>query len=366
MDLEMTMRRVDIRISGGLALLLAAGACNGSVEAGDTAVAGAPAEEFTRVINVVVQELGSSDFTEEIQLTGTVEAARDVTVSAEEGGVVRELLVPKGAAVEEGQPILRIDDAVLRPQVERARAEAALAKEQWDRRKRLFEEDGVGAELTYLEARLTSEQANAQLAVLEERLARTVVRAPFAGMLEERFVEVGTMVSPGTPVVRILQMNPVKVTAGVPERYAPDVRSGASVRVTFDVLPERTFEGRVGFVGAAVNPRNRTFPVEVSIPNPGAVIKPEMVANVALVRRTVVEALVVPQEAVVRVSDGHAVYVVTGQGGAEVAERREVTLGVSQRNMVTITSGLEPGDRVIVIGQQQVANGDRVRIVEAR
>jgi RND family efflux transporter MFP subunit len=352
--------------AGALALLVAVAGCNGEAEAGDTASAQPPEQPFARVINVVVQELGSSDFTEEIDLTGTVQAARDVTVSAEEGGVVRELLVPKGAAVQEGQPILRIDDAVLRPQVERARAEAVLAKEQWERRKRLFEEDRVGSELTYLEARLTSEQANAQLAVLEERLARTVVRAPFAGSIEERFVEVGTMVNPGTPVVRILQMNPVKVTAGVPERYATDVRAGASVRVTFDVIPDQSFEGRVGFVGAAVNPRNRTFPVEVSLPNPGAVIKPEMVANVSLVRRIVGEALVVPQEAVVRVSSGHAVFVVRTEGQTEVAEAREVTLGPSQRNQVTITTGLQPGDRVIVKGQQQVANGDRVRIVEGR
>jgi RND family efflux transporter MFP subunit len=173
-------------------------------------------------------------------------------------------------------------------------------------------------------------------------------------------------VNTGTPVVRILQMNPVKVTAGVPERYATDVRVGASVRITFDVIPDQSYEGRVGFVGAAVNPRNRTFPVEVSIPNPGAVIKPEMVANVSLVRRVVGEALVVPLEAVVRVSGGLAVFVVRTEGETEVAEAREVTLGASQRNQVTITSGLQPGDRVIVKGQQQVANGDRVRIVEAR
>jgi RND family efflux transporter MFP subunit len=360
------MRRVEKTKVGVLALLLGVAACNGAAEAGDTVSTAATDQEFQRVINVVVHELGAGDFIEEIALTGTVEAARDVTVSAEEGGVVRELMVPRGASVQEGQPILRIDDAVLRPQVEQARAAAALAKEQWDRRRRLFEEDRVGSELSYIEARVMSEQANAQLALLEERLSRTVVRAPFAGIVEERFVEVGTMVGPGTPVVRILQMNPVKVTAGVPERYAADVRAGASVRVTFDVLPEQAFDGRVGFVGAAVNPRNRTFPVEVSIPNPGALIKPEMVANVSVVRRTVSDALVVPQEAVVRVSGGHAVFVVRNEGGAEVAEARDVTLGASQRNLVTITSGLEPGDRVIVVGQQQVANGDRVRIVEAR
>jgi membrane fusion protein, multidrug efflux system len=358
---EMSIQRRDILKVGGLALVLATAACNGSAEAGST-----PEQPFERVINVVVETLEPEAFVEQIALTGTVEAARDVTVSAEESGVVRELLVARGASVREGQPLVRIDDAVLRPQVERARAEARLAQEQWERRRRLFEEDQVGSELAYLEARLLAEQAAAQLAVLEERLARTLVRAPFSGVVEERFVEVGSMVAPGAAVARILQLDPVKITAGVPERYATDVRAGASVEVSFDVLPGETFDGSVGFVGSAVNPRNRTFPVEVALRNPGGMIKPEMVANVSLVRRVVVEALVVPQEAIVRVSDGHAVFVVRREGALEFAEARSVTLGASQRNLVAIASGLEPGDRIIVVGQKQVAHGDRVRVVEER
>lgn len=362
-DLEtMTTYGTNVVKAGALALLLLGAACGGTAEAGGAA--GGAEQGFSRVINVVVREVTAGAFTEEIGLTGTVEAARDVTISAEESGVVRELLVEKGAAVREGQAIARIDDGVLRPQVEQARAQAVLAQESWERRKRLFEEDQVGSELAYIEARLLAEQAAAQLAMLEERLARTVVRAPFPGVVEERFVEVGAMVSPGSPVARVLAVNPVKVAAGVPERYATDVQRGNSVRVTFDVLEGRVFDGRIAYVGAAVNPRNRTFLVEVSIPNPGGAIKPEMVANVSLVRRVVEDAIVVPQEAVLRVSDGHAVFVVRREGDGEVAEARTVTLGPTQRNLVTIASGLEAGDRVVVVGQNQLANGDRVRVME--
>jgi RND family efflux transporter MFP subunit len=363
-----------VRIRSGvgvaaLALALAAAACSEPAQAGDAAAQAAAQpgpEALARVINVQVEEVASSAFSEEISLTGTVQAARDVVVSAEEAGVVKELLVARGANVQEGQALVRIDDAVLRPQVDRARAEAALAEEQWQRRKRLFEEDKVGSELAYLEARLTAEQAAAQLKVLEERLARTVVRAPFAGVLEERQVEVGAMVAPGSPIARIIAVNPVKITAGVPERYATDVRPGAAVRVTFDALEGRTFEGNIGFVGAAVNPRNRTFPVEFSVPNLGGVIKPEMVASVSVVRRVVDEAIVLPQDAVIRLTDGQAVYVVRSEGESQTAEARPVTIGMSQNNRVTVTSGLQPGDRVVVVGQHQVAHGDRVRIVEGR
>jgi len=350
---------------GAVALVVVLAGCGGSAEA-DASNEAAAVEAPTRVINVVVERATPGSFAEDIALTGTVQAARDVMVSAEEGGVVRELMVDLGSSVQEGQDIARIDDSVLLPQVERARAEARYAEDTWQRRRRLFEDDGVGSELAYLEARLLSEQAAAQLEVMEERLLNTVVRAPYKGVVEERLVEVGTMVSPGSPVVRILDVNRVTIAAGVPERYALDVRPGARVRVSFDALNGQEFEGNIQFVGSAVNPRNRTFPVEFSIPNATGLIKPEMVAEVSLLRRVVDDALAVPQEAVVRLTEGDAVYVVRTEGDQDVAEARYVEIGLAQDNRVTITSGVAPGERVVVVGQQGVANGDIVRVVEAR
>jgi len=360
----MTRRQADLLRAGALAGTLTLAACGGP--AGAENGPGESPGETTRVINVQVVEVAPRPFVEDLRLTGTVEAFRDVTVSAEESGVVRELMVDKGSAVAAGQPILRIDDRVLAPQVEQARAQAALARETWERRKRLWEEDKVGSELAYLEARYGAEQAAANLAALEERLARTVVRAPIEGLVDDRMVEVGSMVSPGTPLVRVVDVDPVKVTAGVPERYATDIRAGANVRVSFDVIQGSDFEGTIRYVGAAVNPRNRTFPVELTIPNPGRAIKPEMVANVSVVRRSLEDVLVVPQEAVVRISEGYAVFVVRQEGGREVAEARPVQLGASQANQVVVTSGLQPGDRLVVVGQAQVAHGDYVRVLEDR
>ncbi|MGD2069169.1 MAG: efflux RND transporter periplasmic adaptor subunit [Gemmatimonadota bacterium] len=320
-------------------------------------------EGFARVVNVETEALAPRRFVEVIRLTGTVEANRDVTVSAEESGVVRELFVEKGSSVRPEQPIAKIDDRILRSQVDQAEAQAALAEETWQRRKRLYEEDGIGSELAYLEARYGAEQAKANLQTLRERLERTVVRAPIGGVLDDRMVEVGTMVNPGAPVARIVDLDPVKITAGVPERYATDVGRGAAATVTFDVLDDQLFEGSISFVGAAVNPRNRTFPVELTLPNPGRAIKPEMVANVEVTRRELQQALVVPQEALVRVEDGYVVFVVEEQAGAPVARMRPVTLGPSQRDEVVVTEGLEAGDRLVVVGQKQVAEGDRVRLV---
>ncbi|NNM04954.1 MAG: efflux RND transporter periplasmic adaptor subunit [Gemmatimonadetes bacterium] len=328
---------------------------------------GASEEEgFTRILNVEVEEVSRVTFTETIRLTGTVQADKDVVISAEESGVIREIVVDKGRWVQEGQAIFRMDDELLSSQVEQARAMANLAQETWDRRKRLYEEDQVGSELAYLEAKYLAEQATANLSLLEERLARTVIRAPIGGILDSREIEVGTMVGPGTPVARIVDTNPVKITGGVPERYATDVRTGTGATVTFDVIPDQSFEGKISYVGAVVNPRNRTFPVELRLPNPGGMIKPEMVANVDMVRRTLEEAMVVPQEALIRVEEGYVVFTVETEDGVELVRSNPVELGPAQQNEAVILSGIEAGDRVIVVGQQSVAAGDRVTVVAGR
>ena len=316
-----------------------------------------------RVLNVEVVALDPRDFSELIRLSGTVVANRDVLVSAEESGIVTAVLVEKGSHVSRGQPIARIDDRLLSSQVAQAKAQAALAGEVWTRRQRLFEEDSVGSELAYLEAKYQAQQADAALATLQRRLERTVVLAPIQGILDDRMVEVGTMVNPGTPVGRIVDLDPVKVAAGVPERYASDVSPGSRATVTIDALEEQTLAATIGFVGAAVNPSNRTFPVELSLPNPGRSLKPEMVANVEVVRRVVRDALVVPRDAVVRVEGGYSAFVVIDQGGVDTVESRSVTLGPSQGNEVVVSTGLHAGDRLVVVGQKQVAAGDRVRVV---
>jgi len=363
-DREMTMHLSSPFRLGVLSLLLLAAAC-GNAEAGDpeaAAEAGA-GSGFVRVINVETAEVAPETFLEQVRLTGVVEASRDVRVSAEESGTIVETLLDKGARVRAGQPLMRIDDRILQPQVDQARAAAELAQETWQRRKRLWEEDQVGSELAYLEAKYAAEQADANLRNLQERLARTVIRAPIEGVLEDRMVETGTLVSPGTVVARVVDVNPVKINAGVPERYAPDVRVGAPATVTFDVLPEASAEATVNFVGAAVDARNRTFPVELRLPNSNGLIKPEMVANVSIQRRRMEGALVVPQDAVVRIAEGYQVFVVEGEGDDAIARARAVTLGPSQANRVVVSEGLQAGDRLVVMGQKNVADGDRVRVV---
>jgi membrane fusion protein, multidrug efflux system len=343
------------------ALVLAAAACGrgvvGEVPAGSAAAAAA------RVVNVEVITAMTEAFEDLLTVTGTVEAERSVITAAEESGVVREVYVAKGSRVRAGQAIARIDDRVLRAQYDQARAEAALARETFERQRVLWEDERIGSEMNYLRARHGAEAAAASERMLAARLDRTVVRAPIAGVLDDRFIEVGSMVGPGTPVARILDVDTLQVKAGVAERYAGEIRAGATAAVLVDNLPHGDFAGVVRFVGAAVSEQNRTFPVEVGIANAAGVLKPGMVARVRLARASTPDAILVPREAVLRTEDGYVAFVVRDDDGMRVARRTPVVTGAGAGNRVVITAGLQPGDLVVVVGQQQVAHGDIVQIV---
>ncbi|CAN5755072.1 efflux RND transporter periplasmic adaptor subunit [soil metagenome] len=338
--------------------------CGNDAGGGQIPADGADGGGPERVVNVEVVQVMPESFEDAIGVTGVVEAERDVTVSAEESGVIRAVLVERGGRVRAGDAIARIDDRVMRAQYEPAVSEATLARETYERQRRLWEEEGIGTEMNFLRAKYGAETAAANARVIEARLARTVVRAPISGVVEQRMVEVGSMVAPGAAVARVLAVAPLPVTAGVPERYAGQVRSGEAATVMFDNLASREFTGRTRFVGAAVTEMNRTFVVEVAVPNPGGVLKPGMVAKVRLAMGETRDALLVPREAVLRTEAGYIVYVVRDQDGRTVAEVTPVITGSGTGNRVVIESGLQPDDRVVVVGQHQVAHGDLVRIVE--
>ena len=349
-------------VAAAAVLVVAAGGCGGG--SGEAA----QVEEerpggFSRIVNVEVEALAPRDFTRRVQVTGVATALRDVMVAAEEAGVVRRIVRDKGEMVEAGQAIARLDDAILAAQLRTASAQAEYAEEVWERRRALYENDGIGSELSYREALHTLEQNRGNLDVLRERIARTTITAPIRGVLNDRFVEIGSLVSPGAPVARIVQTDTIRMVAGAPERFATGIGVGSLATVTFDVLGEERLAAQVSYAGAVVDPENRTFPLELTLPNPDRRIKPGMIASIEIVREEVPGALVVPQQALVAMEEGRVVFVVEGAGDAARAVARSVEILVAQGNEAVIESGLEAGDRIVVVGQQSLTAGDRVRIV---
>lgn len=337
---------------------MATAACGGS-EAGATE----DADAFVKIVNVETTRVEPRSFAATVRLTGEAEPETDVTVSAQESGVIDRFVAARGQRVERGAAIARIDDDVLAAQVEEARATAQLAEDRYVRQRRLWEEEQIGSEIAYLQAKSEAEASAARLDQLRTRLARTVIRAPVPGTVDEHLVDAGEVVQPGTPVARLVDATRLEISGGVPERYAPRVSAGDSAQITFDILPGRVFGGVISFVGAAVDRQSRTFPIEIAMDNPDGEVKPYMIANVRIMMRRIEDAVVVQRDVLLRTEDGEQVMVVVEGENGPVAEARPVSLGATSENEVVVTAGLEAGDLLIVRGHQMVDPGDRVRIV---
>jgi membrane fusion protein (multidrug efflux system) len=291
---------------------------------------------------------------------GEVEAVQSIQLRPEVEGRIVELLFREGTLVERGAPLFRVDDAELRAQVARAEADRDLAVQALTRQRQLMEsQSSTASDLERAEATARSSQASLDL--LKLRLDRTVVRAPFAGVVGARLVSLGDYVNNQTRLVTLQTVDPQRVTMSVPERYAEQLRTG--LRVTFQVaaLRGRTFTGTVDFVDPVVRLPGRTILLKALVPNPRRELQAGMFAEGRLVAAARPNAVVIPEEAILPVQGTTLVYVV--QDGKAV--RRPVEIGVRMPGFVEITSGIRAGEQVVVGGVERLTDGISVRAVEA-
>ena len=362
----------------GLAALLAVtgalAGCAGSDGASEPGEA-ARAEDRTRVETIRAEPTRFEDL---IELTGTVEATNDATLSAQTAGTV-ERLAPLGTRVGEGAAVAQLDPDATEAQYQQAMAqqEAAqaqfdLAQDNFERLEPLYRDSVISAqEFQNVKAQRNSAQAQlaqakAGVAQAEEQRGNTAVTTPFAGTVEEHFVEEGEQVTPGAPVARVVNTRRVKVTAGVPERYAGDLERGTPVELSFRMYGGDAQRGRVTFVGSAINPQSRTFPIEVELDNRDGRFKPQMTTKMFVTRQVLDDVLAVPLGAIVRDERGPSLYVVREDSSGLIAERQPVELGSSSGGLTVVEEGLQAGDRVIASGAATVSEGDRVEVVETQ
>ena len=344
---------------------------------GSTAAKDAKAAKARPVELVTVN---AAPFAEAFEVTGNLSAIDDVVVSARGAGAVLSV-VPRGTRVEADAIIAKVDPAMsnagaaqARASIRLAQASLSLAQDTIARQKPLHEK-GIISGLEYRRMQGQVDQARAQLAQARAsaqsartQVSYTEVRAPFAGVVEKRLTERGEQLAPGQPVVRLVNTDRLRVKAGVPERYARDVAVGQGAKMDFSTYGLGAREGTISFVGQAIDPASRTFPVEIDLDNTDGALKPEMSVRVQLSRAGPKDALVVPQTAVLRDVNGDSLFVVEqreGQGEAPVilsAKRVPVKLGSSSAGQVVVASGLTAGARVVIRGQASLTTGDLVRV----
>ncbi len=287
-----------------------------------------------------------------LDATGQIEAVQAIELKPEIEGRVVELSVPEGAEVAAGDALLRIDDQELKVQVARAEAERDLARQALARAKDLLaERAGSTADLERAEA--TSRSTQADLDLYSLRLARTTVRAPFAGVVGQRFVSLGDYVTTGSRLMTVQTVNPQRVSFTVPERFASRLTRGQVVRFRVASITGQEFTGTVDFVDPIVQLPGRTILLKAVVPNGRRQLHAGMFAEAKLATDVRPRAVVIPEDALVPLQGSTFVWVVL-EGKAV---RRPVTTGVRSPGFVEVRTGVEAGEQVVVGGQERLFDG---------
>jgi membrane fusion protein (multidrug efflux system) len=287
-----------------------------------------------------------------VRATGRIEAVQAVELQPDEQGRVVALLFREGQSVAAGTPLIRIDNTLLRAQAERARADRDLARQQLERVRRLRADNAASpADLERVEAAARS--AEAALSVLQLQIERTTVRAPFAGVVGQRFVSMGDYVTSASRLLTLQTMDPQRAVIEVPERHAAQLRPGQSIEFTVAAQPGRVFRADVEFIDPVVQSARRTILVKARAPNRDRALKAGMFIEARLATATRLNAIVVSEDAIQPLRTANVVWaVVNGQ-----ASRRVVQLGARAQGVVEIMSGVQAGEQVVVGGLERMAEG---------
>ncbi|WP_179318950.1 efflux RND transporter periplasmic adaptor subunit [Winogradskyella helgolandensis] len=305
-------------------------------------------------------------FNHVLELQGNVTTKDLLTITPEYNGILTNVYVKEGQKVTKGQILAKIDDGGLSQQLAQLKIQAELAKTTYERQQRLWEQN-IGSEIQYLQSKSTYQSQEEAVNQLYQQIAKTNVTAPFSGTIDDIITEQGSVVAAGqSPLMRIVNLDNMYIETEVPERYVSDVTKGKNVSVNIPVLG-KTIETKIRQAGDFINPANRTFKVEVEIPNKDKSIKPNLSARLKINDYTSENALLIPQSVVSENSEGEQyVYVVTDKNdkGIGTAKRVIIETGKTQEDIIEVLKGLEDGAEIIKEGARSVRDGQSVEVLK--
>jgi len=310
------------------------------------------------------------------EAVGTFVAVNGTDVTAEAGGVIREILFQPGQRVKAGTVLVRLNTANEEATLQALEASAKLAAQQRDRWRELGKQKLVSqaeVEERATQAATSLAQAEAQRAVI----AQKTVRAPFDGVLGIRKINLGQYVAPGDPLVNLQALDPILLDFTLPQQRLAQVAEGSVVRASLDGIPGKTFDGTIVAIEPQVDPQTRNFKVQARFVNEDLALRPGMFARIAFDLGGDRSVVVIPQTAITFNPYGNAVFVIEevkrgpdekdakGQpatGNKLVVRQRFVKTGATRGDLIAVTEGLKPGERVVTSGLLKLRNDAEVTI----
>lgn len=302
-------------------------------------------------------------FNHYIDIQGDVDTKENLIIYPEFAGALIKIFVKEGQRVNKGQLLALIDDGGLSSQLAQLQTQYELASTTFERQKRLWEQK-IGSEIQYLQAKANMEGLGSTVKQMQAQVAKTAVRAPFTGTIDEIITEQGQVVSPGgSELMRIVNLRNMYVKASIPENYLGSIKKGTNVNVEFPSLGQ-AIKGNVRQVGNFINPNNRTFEIEIDIPNKGQFIKPNLVANLEINDYSNQNAILVPDNVFQENAQGDKfVYIIDSLVNSEAkVTKTQVNVGLKYNGYFEVLDGLKSGQIIVKEGAITMRDGLKVKV----
>lgn len=316
-----------------------------------------------KVPQVSTFKLKEENFIHYLELQGSVQTKMNVLISPEMNGVLTAIYVKEGQSVRKGQVLAKIDDNGLSNQLAQLKVQAALAKTTYERQKRVWDQK-IGSEIQFLQAKANYEAQKNAVAQLQTTLSKTNITAPFSGVIDDVIIEQGNLVTPGMGVFRIVNLSNMYIETDVPESYITSVKKGEDVEVEFPILG-KSMQSTIRQAGNFINPANRTFKVEVLVPNKDGNIKPNLTAKLKINDYSNENAILIPQSIISENAKGEQyIFVVENiKNKIGVAKKAIIETGKTQGDYIEVVSGLSKGLEVVEEGARSVKDNQEVEIL---
>lgn len=321
------------------------------------------AKEVNKAVLVSTFKPAQKPFEHKIEVRGSVQSRRNVLISSQISGSIERVHVREGQQVNKGQVLIELDADVIKNSIAELRTSLELANAIYEKQAKLWEQK-IGTEVQYLQAKNNKESLESRLATAYAQLDQAIVRAPFSGNIDNVPAREGELAAPGVPLVRITSKQDMYINADVSERYIGKFSEGDVVEIYFPVQ-DKIVESKISAVSQVINPDNRTFTVEVSLPKTDLTLKPNQVAILNMRDYYSEDAFVVPTKLIQVDSQGQYIYEVKKEGDKQIAKKLYVKTGVTYDGNTEITEGITGTEILVGEGFRDLSDNVEVAISSA-
>ena len=305
------------------------------------------------------------EFTTYVELQANLKSRKNVVILSEFQGALKNFFVREGQLVKKGELLAEINDSGLKEQLDQMLIQANYTKDNFDRVKRLWEKN-IGSEMQFLKAKSDFETNNKMVEQIRDQLSKTKIYAPFDGEIDEIISNLGSNLVPGSPILRVVNLDIIYAEAQVPEKYVSSIELGTEALVSIPLL-NKEVTSKIVQSGNFINPNNRTFRVEAPVENKDKRIKQNLNARIKIKNYSNITALVVPLRVIREDASGRPfIYklVETDKKDILLTVKIFVETGANNDEEIEITKGLSIGDIIVLEGANNVEDNQRVRVIE--